>query len=416
LFSALDFPGHTLDGDSDVNLGIKGTVAEPQLLGNAVLKNGRYENELTGSTLTDLALTLDAQATSARLTVTGKDGGRGTLNGDMTMDLGRGIGSAAGRLSVTDAMLLKRDDAIARLTGELRVVSAAGVDGALRIEGKMTASDVTARLPKSLPPDVVVVDVIDPAAPPPPVNEGVQPNKSVPIELDLGIDIPGPATVEGRGLKSLWKGNLAVKGLVSAPEISGKLIAMRGGLDLAGQQLELNRGEITFDSGTTIDPQLDIAFAGKSEDIETEIILKGRASTLKVEAKSNPPLPQDEVLALALFGKPSTELSAGEALQLVRSIAQLSGQTGGGYDIVSELQSNLGVDVLRVEGLTGSDGPSVTAGKYVSEDIYLGVRQGAKPGSTKATAEFEITDEITAETDVGQDASSSVGLNWKYDY
>jgi translocation and assembly module TamB len=416
LFSAFDFPGHTLDGDSDVNIGITGTVSKPQLLGNAVIKNGRYENELTGSTLTDLALNLEARATSARLTVTGKDGGRGTLNGDMTMDLGRGIGSASGRLNVSDALLLKRDDVTARLTGELQVISAQGEDGALRLAGKMTANDVTARLPKSLPPDVVVIDVVDPAAPPPPVDENVKPNKSVPIELDLGVDIPGPATVEGRGLKSLWKGNLAVKGLVSAPEISGKLTAMRGGLDLAGQQLELDRGEIIFDSGTTIDPQVDVAFEGKSEDIETEIILKGRVSTLKIEAKSTPPLPPDEVLALALFGKPSTELSAGEALQLVRSVAQLTGQTGGGYDLVSELQSSLGVDVLRVEGLTGSDGPSVTAGKYVSEQIYLGVRQGAKPGSTAATAEIEITDEITAETDVGQDATSSVGLNWKRDY
>lgn len=416
VFSALDMPGHTLDGDSDINITISGTVGEPKLQGLAAIKNGTYENELTGTTLTEVALNLDAQGTSAHVVIDAKDGGRGSLKGDMTVDITRGIGSAGGQLTVANALLVKRDDVTARLTGELRVVSAVE-GGPLRLQGKMTATDVAGRIPKSLPPSVVVVDVVDPAAPPPaPVEKGTAPNDSVPIELDLTVDIPGPASVSGRGLQSLWKGNLAVKGVVSAPEISGRMEALRGGLDLAGQRLELKSGVITFDSGAKVDPRIDIVFEGKSEDVQSEIALTGRASSLKVEARSTPPLPADEVLARALFGKPSAELTAGEALQLVRSIAELSGQTGGGPDLVSELQGQLGVDVLRVEGLTDDAGPTVTAGKYVSSNVYVGVKQGAKPGSTAATVEIEITDELSLETDVGADASSSVGANWSHDY
>jgi translocation and assembly module TamB len=57
----------------------------------------------------------------------------------------------------------------------------------------------------------------------------------------------------------------------------------------------------------------------------------------------------------------------------------------------------------------------VSAGKYVSEGVYLGVDQSVSGRST-AKVEVEITPSISVETDVGSKGGAGIGLNWKKDY
>ena len=76
------------------------------------------------------------------------------------------------------------------------------------------------------------------------------------------------------------------------------------------------------------------------------------------------------------------------------------------------------VDVLRVE--SSGEGEEATtavkAGKYVTEDVYVGVTQGATAEAGGVEVEIEVTPNISIETENRSDGQSNVGVRFKRDY
>src|SRR3546814_7369336 len=85
-----------------------------------------------------------------------------------------------------------------------------------------------------------------------------------------------------------------------------------------------------LDTRNAIVAALDITAAAELEDLEAIVRVTGTAAAPEIVITSNPPRPQDEVLALILFGKTTAQLSAFEAVQLAAAVAQLTGGGGGG--------------------------------------------------------------------------------------
>ena len=54
-------------------------------------------------------------------------------------------------------------------------------------------------------------------------------------------------------------------------------------------------------------------------------------------------------------------------------------------------------------------------GKYLTEDIYVGVQQGAKQGSTAFVIQLELTPRANLEVRTEQQSTKG-GLTWKYNY
>ena len=123
----------------------------------------------------------------------------------------------------------------------------------------------------------------------------------------------------------------------------------------------------------------------------------------------------DKIIARILFGKGVGELTAFEAAQLANTAAELSGGGIGGFGVLSQIQDSLGLDVLRVDQ-GSSGGTTVSAGKYLREGFYVGVEQGALASDSNVKVEIDVTRNISVETKIGNDSSSDVGVNWKWDY
>ena len=411
---------HTLSGMGDVRVSVAGTVADPSLGGTFGLRQGRYESLEAGTLLSQLELTGDLADNRIRLTrLSATDGGSGSLAASGTIEVGPDWG-LSGELEAEfkDFAVLRRDDITAVAKGELQVT---GSPSESLITGRIETDSVEVHIPDRLPPDVVELAVVEEGAASADTAEAVD-RAAAPaahrVTFDLTIDIPRRAFIRGRGIESEWAGTLKLSGSDDKMVIKGRLGLVRGQVTALGKTFRLDEGSVEFLGTAANDPTLNIVARRKTEDIEVTITVSGPLSNPKLAFTSVPELPEDELISRVLFGKTTAQLSAIEAAQLAASVAELTGRAGGAGGILGRIRTSLGVDVLRIETSEtgGSTTPDVAAGKYLTEDVYIGAKQGATAESGAAEIEVELTPNISIESEVGQQGQSQVGVKFKWDY
>ena len=223
------------------------------------------------------------------------------------------------------------------------------------------------------------------------------------------------AFLRGRGLDSEWGGWVDVGGTADKPIVTGELRALRGSFSLIGKTFGLERGLVRFDGNPKIDPALDLRFT-RTGETQVSVVVTGRVSDPKIELASDPSMPQSEIVSSLLFGKGSGKLTPLEAVQLADALATLAGKSGSA-GIAERIRDALGLDVLTVgEGTPGSAIPQVSAGRYLTDKVFVGVEPPTGKGSGAVNVQVDVTPNITLETEVGAGAQGSVGLNWKHNY
>lgn len=421
LAAFADMADQRVAGDARVALTADGDISAPQISGSATVSNGEYENFDTGTLLKNIDARLEgSRSQSLSFSLDGSDDGEGRVSAQGTVALARkafpAISIAA---SFTNARLVRRSDIDLIADGQVELLGPSfppGADAPLTLKGALTTRSMQIRIPESLPSSVARIEVVeingDPSR-----HTVVEEAPAVPIELDLQVKTGLPARISGRGLDSLWAADLAVTGTAQRPRVKGRLTSQRGTLDFAGKTFTLSKGVVSFPGDYPIDPDLDVTLAYARSDLKAEIDLTGQSSSPQMALSSTPTLPRDEILSRILFNKGVGELSAMEAVQLARTLAELSGASigGGGLDVLDRLQETLSLDVLRIDS-SQSGATTLAAGKYIQKGVYVGVEQGALASDSSVKVEIEVTPQISVDTRIGQNASGDVGVNWKWDY
>jgi translocation and assembly module TamB len=421
-----------VSGHFATNATVGGTVVAPAASGRLQLSDARYESFATGAVLTKMQADLVGDRDRFTLTsFSASDTASGTLKARGGVAL-RGPEGPTAQLSATldKFRVAARDEAVATASG---TVSIAGALTSPKVGAALTIDRAEINLPASLPPNVVVVKVVETNSktgkpPPPPATANQAP--ALPAVLDIKVDMPGNIFVRGHGLDSEWHGTLTIAGTSAAPAISGSLEQIKGSVDLLGKTFTITRGRITFDGSAKLDPVLDIAAEASTADITAQVNISGVASAPKVTLSSTPPVPQDEILARVLFNRGVGQLSAGEGLQLAAAAATLA---GGGPGMLDRLRGSLGLDWFRLGSsstspttgtlnprgaASGGSGSStaLSAGKYIAPGVSVGVSQGVSPPTSKVTVEIELRPHLTVGGEAGQSGSTGIGLNYNYDY
>lgn len=163
-------------------------------------------------------------------------------------------------------------------------------------------------------------------------------------------------------------------------------------------------------------PYLAVKATTTAQGTEITLNVTGTAAKPQLALTSNPSLPQDEVLALLLFGRKLANISPFEAIKLAQATRVLAGLDGGEPGILDKARQTLGVDTLDI-GSGGDDGDvTVTTGKYLTDDVYVSVEQGAEPEDRLLKTEVELTPSISGNTTVDGVGNQSIGIEWKRDY
>ncbi len=411
---------HELSGIGDVRASVSGTVAQAELGGTFALSDGRYESLEAGTLLKNLELSGDLSDHTIQLTrLNATDGAKGKLEASGTVELQKDWGVSTNLTTKFEKFaLLRRDDITAVGKGEIALT---GTSDQSLIEGTIETDSVEIDIPDRMPPDVVVLNVEVAGATAADAAESAKPAAKPGghrVAFDITIDIPRRAFIRGRGIDSEWAGTLKLAGTGDKMIIKGKLYLVRGQVAALGKTFRLDEGIFTFPGTASNDPSLHIVARRSTDDLDVTITVSGPLTNPKLTFTSVPELPEDEIISHVLFGKSTGQLSAIEAAQLAASVAELTGQTGGANSILGRIRSSLGVDVLRIESSETNDttSPDVAAGKYLTDDIYIGAKQGTQADSGTAEIEVELTPNISVGSSVGQQGQSEVGVNFKWDY
>ena len=216
--------------------------------------------------------------------------------------------------------------------------------------------------------------------------------------------------VRGRGLDAEMGGRIRITGPVSSVSAVGGFDLIRGRLEILGKRLDFDSGTITLTG--SLDPVINLVATSNTGDATVTVTVSGRASDPKIDFSSQPALPQDEVLAQLIFGRSLSDLSGFQIAQLAAAVAELSG--GQNTSLLGSLRKATGLDDLDVTTDTNGNA-SVRAGRYIRDNVYLGVEAGAK-GNEKVDINLGITRNLKAKASAGTDGDSSVGLYYEKDY
>lgn len=195
----------------------------------------------------------------------------------------------------------------------------------------------------------------------------------------------------------------------------------RGTFSVAGTTLTFTRGRVGFDGAGLsgrIDPSLDFVAESTAGNVTARLGVGGYASAPKITLSSTPELPPDEVLAYLLFRRSAKELGPFQIASIAAAVAELAGVGGGGANPLDRVRRGLGLDRLSLGGGgPGSSAPTVEAGRYIGNGVYLGAKQGTTGGQTRATVQIDITKGLKLETELGTGTGgNSVGLLYQFEY
>ncbi len=228
--------------------------------------------------------------------------------------------------------------------------------------------------------------------------------------LDVLINAPNQIFVRGRGLDTELGGRVRLTGPITDIKPVGSFDMIRGRIGILGQRITFDEGHVTLVGD--LNPQLNFVARSEGDEITAIVTVTGTVDDLNIVFSSQPELPQDEVLAQLIFKRSIGELSAFQIAQLAAAAAELAG--GSNNSLMNKLRQGTGLDDLDV--VTDSRGETaVRAGRYIRDNIYLGVEAGAR-GTTKGTVNLDISRNLKVKGALGAEGDSSGGIFYEKDY
>ena len=427
----LEAKGRHVTGAVALDTRVTGAAANPEIAGTVRLTKGSLHDYTQGVALSDITANLSgshgvlqiekltARAPPGDLSV---EGTIGVLQPKIPVSL---ILKAKNAQPIASNILTANLDTNIEVTGTARE--------RLDVGGTVRVNRADVEIPSGLPPNVAVLQMEEPGQVPPPPS-----GKSLVIGLNVTVDAPRRILVKGRGLDAEMGGKLHVQGTSDSPQVSGGFDLIRGFFTLASSKLTFSNGDVTFSGAglkNRIVPTLDFTAGTKVAEVTATVHITGLADAPKIELSSTPELPQDEILARLLFGVPASQLTAMQLLQTGAALASLGGGGGdSGFNPVAKVQKSLGLDRLSVGGgspsgtQAGQDsGPTVEAGKYVSDRVYVGVKESTT-GESQIAVDVDLTKNLKLQAKLGNgqstaqgttpenDPGSSLGVAYQFDY
>jgi translocation and assembly module TamB len=123
------------------------------------------------------------------------------------------------------------------------------------------------------------------------------------IRLDVRIASSPQLNFQNAYAKLAGNVDLHLRGTVATPSLLGRVSITEGSAIIAGTRYDLQRGDIYFTNPVRIQPNIDLNATARVEDYDITLGLHGTPDKMAVSYRSDPPLPEADVVALLALGR-----------------------------------------------------------------------------------------------------------------
>ena len=194
--------------------------------------------------------------------------------------------------------------------------------------------------------------------------------------FDVSLEPKGDFHAVAADLVDIYgNGQVSVRGSLSQPSLSGRLDVTRGTLNYLQTPFAITDGRAEFASYRGLIPYLNVTAETVASDTSIRLLLTGPADRLTQTLTSDPPLPEDQIVALlGLPGRISRFAEGDTRAALESEMLQLFDEQVSGR-LLSSLEQKvkdvLQLDEFRIKAGLGIDSVSVQLGKYLFDNLYV---------------------------------------------
>lgn len=198
------------------------------------------------------------------------------------------------------------------------------------------------------------------------------------VRLDVHISSSPQLNFQNAFAKLAGDVNLRLRGTLASPSLLGAVSITEGSALIAGTRYDLERGDITFTNPVRIEPVIDLSATAHVEDYDISLGLHGSPQKLSVSYRSDPPLPESDVVALLALGHTANQ----QRLYTQQQEQAISNPTtdallGGALNatVSSRIQKLFGAGSVKIDpnylGAFGNSTSRITVEEQLGRNVTL---------------------------------------------
>lgn len=389
-------------GRAHVDLGLSGTVGEPQLDGTVTATIGRLSLLPLGSQLDELrvnaqirdntiALSGGGRMGDGNLVIGGNGRFRSAADWEATFSLS---GQELAAVRIPTAQITASPDIALQVTpGELRFNGSLTIPKAklepIRPESAITASD-----------DVLVLGERQ-------ASERDALHLRGQLELILGEEV----RVAGRGFEGRLTGRMVLTAARDNLSAQGEIAFVDGRYRAYGQNLSIRQGRVLYAGGPVDNPAIDVIASrtrGDNDEIEVGVRVLGTAKVPTIELYSSPAMDDADVLSWLIIGRPLSEARAGEGTDLYQAATSVA--IAGGGALAEMIGERFNLVEVSIEAGEQTEDTALVLGRALSPRLYVRYIQGLMEDNNAIQFRYKLGEKWTLETESGSRTGAGADL------
>ena len=253
-------------------------------------------------------------------------------------------------------------------------------------------------------------------------------------DIDLEVKILDDLIAKTNDFNLKLVGGLKVQGALSDPKINGGLQIKQGHVTFLDKNFRVSEGRVIFVDSTGENMILDIRAKTEIDDIDVFVNINGIIAQPMVTFSSSPALNESEIISLLMFSKNYAGLTEGEIGTILRE--EMVNLIAKGLSIrfinqiEDEIANSLGLDEFKIETIFKKAPDSDLAfipvftlealafkvGKYLSENFYLTYSAPLfEMEIGDLEIEYKLKDDLTLSTQIGSVGSQNDEFELKFE-
>jgi translocation and assembly module TamB len=202
-----------------------------------------------------------------------------------------------------------------------------------------------------------------------------------PLRLAIHVEGSRNITIQNQLADVEARVDVDLKGTVAQPSLTGHIEASGGTLTFQGNRYSVTRGNIDFVDPLRIEPVVDVQAESEVRDYRIILTVSGRGDRLRLDLRSDPPLPELEIVSLIAGGRTQGDYLGRTVRPDTPTQEQLfqSGAASILFDLLQQRVGNrlglFGLDRVRVDpflvGAENNPGARITLSEQVTKDLSI---------------------------------------------